>query len=174
MNQTLTKKTTGFQRVKRIILGSKKPNLLVRVSVLGGFLIWLFLSSWHLLTLLSLVLFRNLDKASRIGSNYQSIGYKYGYTDPINRLLFHSIFQLAIYFIILVGLILIWRRKKIGLLIYIIANVSTLLFALILMGTPYLSNEITLLDYCLIGITTLYFGLGFFLFYRDKSTNKQS
>jgi len=174
MNQTLVKKTTVFQRLKNITLGKEKPNLLTRISVIGGFAIWLYLFSWHLLTLLSVILFRNLEYGPKISANYQSVGSKYGYYDTVNKLIIHSSAQIIIYIVVLTGLILIWRQKKLGIIVYLISNLSTLFITLIIMGTAYLKYEVGITEYIMIGATTVYFGLGFLLFYRKKETSQQS
>ncbi len=72
-SKTLTKKTTVFQRLKRALLGKKKPDFLTRMSVIVGFIVWLYLFSWHLLTLLSLILLANLHNAPNIRSHYVSV-----------------------------------------------------------------------------------------------------
>ncbi|MDA7802998.1 hypothetical protein N8987_00285 [Crocinitomix sp.] len=165
-----TVKTTLFQRVRKIILGNERPNLLTRVSVISGFIVWLYLFSWHLITLLSLLLLGNLKRSSMIRAAYNDVGEMYHYTDTINRLKLYSFIEVIVFLAILIGLILIWRRKKTGFLIYVISSVLTLLITYIVMGLKYFLAEIPVIDFILIGVSTAYFSIGILWFYRKKNT----
>ncbi len=163
------KRNTLGQRLKWLLLGREKPNLLTRVSVITGFIIWIYLFTWQLLTLVSVLFIKygTLPDSNLIRATYNNVGNKYG-GDVINGLLIHSVIQIIIYLAILFSLILIWRKRKLGLLVYVIASLSTLLISFVLMGPRYMAYEIPLIDYILLGSTTLYFGIGVFIFYRKN------
>lgn len=162
-------KTSIPQRVLFLVLGTNRPNLLTRLSVIGGFLLWIYFFSWHLMTFLSIVLMGNLKHAPEVRAAYGRIGYQYHYSDTINRLTLYSAIEILIYFIILIALILIWRRKKTGIMLYIFATISGLLVTFIIMGINYMRFEISLFDYILILASLGYFVTGFFIFYRKSS-----
>lgn len=160
---------TILQRIRILILGKEKPNLLTRASVISGFIIWLYLMSSQLLTLLSIVLLDKLDNSPRIRASYSGVGNSYyGYTDTINRLFFHSLSEILVYLVMLVALVLIWRKKKIGLILYVAGNAGILFVTFLIMGWKYMAREIAIFDYILIISSALYFLLGLFLFYRKK------
>lgn len=161
--------TTASQRFKRVILGKERPNLLTRVSVITAFIAWLYLFSWQILTFLSIILLDNLDQSDYVKAVYVRVGNVYG-NNITNKLFVHSACQIGLYLIILFGLILIWRKKKLGFLIYVIGNLVSFLLTFVLMGFYYLVNEIPIFDFILIGGLTLYFSIGLFIFYRKNKT----
>ena len=105
-----------FQRLRTLVLGKEKPNFLTRVSVGLAFVIWIYLFSWHLFTILSLTLLNSLKHPEKVKATFNSVGNKYGYTDTMNLLKAHSIIEIVLFLIVFVGLILTWRKKKIGFL----------------------------------------------------------
>lgn len=162
-------KTTFFQRIRRLLMGHERPNLLTRVSVIIGALVWLYLFAWQLMSFVSLNLIGNVHNSFEIRAKFTKLGdNKYGLIDTIGSLKSHSAAQLIIYFIILASLILIWRKKKIGFLIYVVGNIASLLITALILGWAFLLNEIPIFDFILIGLTTVYFSIGIFLFYRKE------
>lgn len=161
------RKTTLAQRFRRLLLGKEKPNLLTRISVISGFVVWLYLFSWQMLTCVSILLLGQLDQSNYVRATYNHVGSAYK-TDIINLLFLHSIIQIGIYFLILFSLILIWRRIKVGFLIYVLGYLTTLAISFFLMGVNFLVKEIPLVDYILILTSVLYFSIGIFIFYGRK------
>lgn len=156
-------------RIRTIILGSEKPNLIIRMSTLGGLLIWLYFFSWHLITFLSLVLLDNLKQATNVRAAYGRIGYHYGYSDTINRLTLYSAMQILVYIVLFISLILIYRKKRTGLIMYLVTTIAGLLITFFVMGFHFMKFEISILDYILILASITYFSLGFLLFYRKPN-----
>lgn len=159
------------QRIWIFIIGTVKPNMLTQVSVAIGFCIWLYLFSWHLLTFLTLSLMGTLDKATELDAAFNRIGSKYQMLLPGNittYLWVHSLVQLIVFGVALVGLILIWRQKKIGFLLYIFSNAATYVVTFLVLNMSYMWNELSIIDFVLLLAVTLYFTLGYFLFYRGK------
>ncbi len=157
------------QRIWIFIVGTEKPNMLTQISVALGLCIWFYFFSWHLLTFLSLTLMENLDKANELDSAFNRIGGKYQMLLPGNittYLWIHSLIQLIVFSVSLVGLILIWRKKKIGFLLYIFSNASTYIITFFVLGLAYMANELSFFDFVLLLAATLYFATGYWLFYR--------
>lgn len=172
IDKTITK--TIPQKIKQTILGKENPNFLTRVSVGAGFLIWIYLFSWYLFTFLSLILMGGIKPGWRytVEGSFQRVGSKlYGFADTINMLFVHSIAQFAVFFLILLGLVLIWRKKKIGFMFYIIGSVGSILATIFILGTDYLMHETSIVDFILLGATTVYFGIGALWFYKWKGRN---
>ena len=156
-----------------MILGKERPNLTTRVSVGAGFLIWVYLISWHVLTLMSLVLYGSLQQAQLIEDAFLRVGSSlYEYPHTINRLLLYTIVELAAFTIILLGLILIYRRKRIGFLLYIGGNVAGVLSTLFILKLKYFQREVGYFDLTLIVAATAYFGIGALWFYKWKPKKK--
>lgn len=165
------------QKIKRLILGKEGPNLLTRVSVGAGLVVWIYLFSWHLLTFMSLQMMSGLKPGWRrdVVPAFHRVGSKlYGYADTVNMLSVHSLVQFLMYFMILLGLILIWRKKKLGFMLYVFGSVGSLIVTSIILGWDYLINETTVTDFVLIIASTLYFAIGAWWFYKWKERgNKQ-
>ena len=164
------------QKIKQLILGKERPNLLTRVSVGAGLVIWVYLFSWHLLTFLSLQMMSGLKPGWRrdVVPAFHRVGSKlYGYADTVNMLSVHALVQFLMYFMILLGLILIWRKKKLGFLLYIFGAIGSLIVTTIILGWDYLINETTATDFVLIIGSTLYFAIGAWWFYKWKERGKK-
>ncbi|UKN02086.1 hypothetical protein K6119_00970 [Paracrocinitomix mangrovi] len=163
-------KLTVLQRTRRLILGREKPNLATRISVGIGFLIWVYHVSWQLLTLMAITLMGSLKQEELIRGAFQRVGSKlYYYENTIDRLTINTIVSLIAYGVSLLGLILIYRKKKIGFLVYILGNVSVILSTLIIMKLKYFQTEWNYTDLIMLGIPTLYFGFGALWFYKVKA-----
>jgi hypothetical protein len=160
---------TLFQRIKIGILGKEKPNILTRFSVITAFLIWLYFATIYGLTLISLLLVDTLKNEKFIKASLEDVGLKkYGYMNTVQKLTNYATVELAILILALMGLIFIWRKKRVGFLFYIAANIGLILVVYLMMGYTYLSTEFGSFNLILIGASTLYFTAGFFLFYRKK------
>lgn len=145
--------------------------MLTQVSVAIGFCIWLYFFSWHLLTFLTLTLMGTLEKANELDIAFNRVGSKYQLLLPGNittYLWVHSLAQLIVFGVSLAGLVLIWRQKKIGFLLYIFSNAATYLVTFLILGLSYMSNELSVIDFLLLLAVTLYFSLGYWLFYKGK------
>ena len=161
------KQTNLSLRIRTLILGTEKPNLLLRMSTLCGLIVWLYFFSWHLITFLSLTLLDNLKQATNVRAAYGRIGYHlHGYSDTINRLTLYSAMQILVYIVLFISLILIYRKKRTGLIMYLITTMAGLMITFFVMGLSFMKVEISILDYLLILASITYFSLGFLLFYR--------
>lgn len=163
------KHTNLSQRIRVLILGTEKPNFLIRMSVLGGLLVWVYFFSWHLITFLSLTLLDNLKQATNVRAAYGRIGRLYDYSDTINRLTLYSAIQILIYIVLFIALILIYRKKRTGIILYLITTIAGILVTFFVMGYRFMQKEISLIDYILLLSSFIYFALGFLFFYRKKS-----
>jgi hypothetical protein len=159
------------QRIWIFIVGTTKPNMLTQASVAIGFCIWLYFFSWQLLTFVTLSLMGTLDKATELDAAFNRIGGNYQMLLPGNittYLWLHSLIQLILCGLSLTGLILIWRQKKFGFLLYIFSNAAVYLVTFLLLGMAYMWNELSFMDFILMLAVTLYFATGYWLFYRKK------
>lgn len=160
-----------LQRIWIFIIGKKAPNMMTQVSVAIGFAIWLYLFSWHLITFLAISLMGNLDNASQLEAAFARIGSQYsGYIfgNVTSYLLVHAIAQMIIFGVALTGLVLIWRQKKLGFLLYIFSNAAVYPVTFFIMGMHYMGNELSVFDFLLLLAITLYFATGYWLFYKNK------
>lgn len=169
------KKLTTLQRFRILILGKENPNVITRISLLIAFLIWIYLFSWQLLTLVAIIFSDNLAHADGIKAAYHSIGKNnYVFIDGAVRLKFFTFVQLGLYLLSLIGLIFVWRQKKWGFILYILSYVLILVSTLLIMGWTYIEREIPMIDLILIGGSTVYFAIGLFIFGKTSESRDQS
>jgi hypothetical protein len=166
-------KLTPLQRVRVLILGRERPNLVTRVSVGIGFGIWVYLVTWQILTLMTLLLMSSIDQSELLQSAFSRVGSNlYGYTNTIGRLTIHNIVELIAYGAVLIGLIFIYRKKRIGFLIYIIGNFVIIMATPLILGLKYFQHEMSYSYVIMIGVSTLYFSIGALWFYKWKPANQ--
>ena len=158
---------TIFIRVRRFILGRERPDFLTRMSFLGGLIVWLYLASWHALTLMAITLRGTIKYNERVENALRSIMHKYNFegTEPWNFLVVHSLLQLLIYFVMVVGLVFIYRRFRMGFLLYVIAAAATFVVTFIVMGPTYMIQEFSYVDFALLAMSALYFAILLVIFY---------
>ena len=160
-----------LQRIWIFIIGKETPNTLTQASVMVGFFVWLYLFSWHLITFVTLTLMGTLKNADKIELAFARVGRQYaGYIfgDVTSYLMVHSVAQFIVFGVSLTGLILIWRKKKLGFLLYIFSNAATYIVTFFILGSKYMYNELSFYDFLILLTATLYFAAGYFLFYRNK------
>jgi hypothetical protein len=168
------KKLTTLQWFRAIILGKERPNLLTRISLIIAFLIWVYLFSWQLLTLVAILFSDNLAHADGIKAAYHSIGKnKYGFIDGAVRLKLFTLVQLGLYLMSLVGLVFVWRQKRWGFILYLLSYMLILISSLLIMGWTYIEKEIPLIDLILIGGSIIYFAIGLFIFGKAEDSGNQ-
>jgi len=156
------------QKIKRFILGNEKPNFLIRISVMIGFFVWLYFLVWQILIFLSIVLVNRLQDPEMILTTFNRIGSKYAFMhrwglDTISTLLLHSIVEIAMYSISLLGLIFIYRQKKSGHILYVLFNMLSLVFTILFLGIDYFNEQISLIDKIIFGLITIYFFITMFI-----------
>jgi hypothetical protein len=164
---------TVVQKIKHFFLGKEKPNLFRRISVVIGFFIWLYFAIWQGLIFLSIVLMNRLQNPEMIQKTFDRVGAKYTFLhrwglNTTDVLLYHSLGMFVFFGLSLFGLILIYRQKKIGHVLYFITNIFATIFTIILLGMNYFNHEISLIDKIFFSVATLYFGFGIFFFKKKK------
>lgn len=164
---------TLVQKIKILVLGKEKPNLFTRFSVIIGFFIWLYFTVWQLLIFLSIVWVDKLENAKTIKKTFAIIGGKYGFNikyglDTMHILFYHSLAIFVLCFFSLVGLIFIYRQKRIGHIIFVLSNVINILFTIVFLGGTYYTEQISSFDKILFYLFTLYFAVVLFVF-KTKS-----
>jgi len=65
-------------------------------------------------------------------------------------------------------LIFIYRKKRIGFLIYIIGNFVIIMATPLILGLKYFQHEMSYSYVIMIGVSTLYFSIGALWFYKWK------
>ena len=167
---------TLIQKIKFLIIGNEKPNWATRVSVLIGFAIWIYYITYLSVIFLSILFVDKLENPELIRSTFGSIGGKYNFNilyesmnwAAIDVILYHALISICLLFISLLGLIFIYRRKKMGYILYLIGNSLTAIFTAIFLGLLYLKDQITMFDKLLFLGITVYFLIAMFFLKREK------
>ena len=172
---------TLIQKIKTFIIGKEKPNWFTRLSVLAGFAIWFYYAIWHLLIFLSITFTDQLKNPALIRETYGKIGGKYNFNiryqnmnwNTMDVVYMHAFIMLILLIVSLTGLVLIYRRKKWGYIIYLLGNVSIILFSLFFLGTAYFKEQISNFDKIMFLVVTIYFFIGMFFLKNTKAVEKK-
>ncbi|MFT7343480.1 MAG: hypothetical protein ACI9XP_000053 [Lentimonas sp.] len=139
-----------LKKIKDIILGSKKPNFLIRFSFLTQFAVWLYFLAWNALAIVAfssgevLKVEKNVDLTELM--NQRALELEIPLDGLMNTLMsFHSI-CFVIWSICLLGLVLYWRQKRIFVLFFIIPQLLVLLMAQFYVGGNYITEETSWID----------------------------
>jgi hypothetical protein len=156
---------TLIQKIKVFIIGNEKPNWLTRISIIVGFAIWLYFIIYLSIIFLSILFVDTLQDPELIKSTFGKIGGQYNFNidyanlswQAIDVIFYHALISICLLGISLVGLILIYRRKKMGYILYLSGNAVTTLFTILFLGLTYFKDQITLTDKLLFAGITIYF-----------------
>lgn len=164
---------TLVQKIKQAILGKEKPSLFRRISVLIGFGVWLYFAVWQGLIFLSIIFMDKLKNPEMIKDVFNRVGAKYTFMHrwglkTIDVLTLHSLGMFVFYGLSLFALVLIYRQKKFGHILYFFSNSFAIIFTIIFLGWNYFNQEISMIDKIIFGAVTLYFTLGIFFFKKKK------
>ena len=171
---------TLIQKVKTFIIGKEKPNWLTRISVIFGFGIWLYFVVYLSIIFLSIMFVDKLENPDLIKSTFGKIGGQYNFNidyadfnwQAIDVIFYHAFISICLLFISLLGLVYIYRRQKIGYILYLTGNIGTVLFSIFFLGLAYFNDQISLTDKILFSGITLYFFGAMFLLKSDKPMAK--
>lgn len=171
---------TLIQKIKFLIIGSDKPNWATRLSVLIGFAIWVYFIIYLLVIAFSILFVDALENPELIRSTFGSIGGKYNFNilyesmnwAAIDVILYHALISSGLLFISLLGLIFIYRRKKLGYILYIFGNMATAIFTVLFLGLSYFRDQITSFDkFLFLGVTIYFLIVMFFVQQKSNSEN---
>ncbi len=173
---------TIVQKVKTFILGHEKPNWMTRISVLIGFFIWLYFIVWHAFIVTSILFVNRFQNPQLIEETFARIGGQYNFNltyaawnwVAIDVIFYHALGTMVLLLIPVTGLIIIYRRKKLGYITYLVGNALVALFAVSFLGLKYFSEQISMIDKVIFLAITLYFFVGMFLLKRTKAKEKTS
>jgi len=168
---------TLVQKVKTAIIGNEKPNWPTRLSVLLGFGFWFFYMVYFCVIFFSIQFIDALEDPELIRNAFATIGGPYNFNikyanfnwTAIDVIYFHALFTIALLILSLLGLIFIYRRRKLGYILYLVGNIGTILFALYFLGSSYIQDQISALDKYLFAGITLYFLIAMFLLKSNKA-----
>ncbi|MFK8039336.1 MAG: hypothetical protein AB8B74_13670 [Crocinitomicaceae bacterium] len=156
---------TLVQKIKFFIIGHQKPNWLTRISVVLGFVAWLYYTIYFSVIFLSILFVDSLENPELIKSTFGKIGGKYNFNinyaqynwEAIDVIFYHALITILLLLTSLIGLVFIYRRKKMGYILYLAANVFLITFTLLFMGIDYTKAQITFFDKSLLIGISIYF-----------------
>ena len=165
---------TVVQKVKTFILGTEKPNWMTRISVLVGLFISLYFLIWQFFIFISVLFVERLKNPDLIKDTFSRIGGKYNFNikyasynwNTMDVILYHSIGTITLLILSTIGLIIIYRRKKLGYITYLLSNGLIILFTILFLGLDYLKEQIGFIDKIIFIVITVYFLTGMFILKR--------
>jgi hypothetical protein len=167
---------TLIQKLKVFIIGNEKPNWATRMSVLLGFVVWIYYITYLAVIALSILFVDTLKDPALIKSTFGKIGGKYNFNiryeafdwAAIDVILVFALISSAILLLSLMGLVYIYRRKKLGYILYLSGNIIVILFTLFFLGLAYVAEQISYFDKVLFIVVTFYFFIAMLFLKRGK------
>ena len=143
---------TVVQKIKRLVLGDKKPSLYTRISVMIAFTLWLYFTVWQALILMSILLVDRLKNPEMIMNTLNRVGAKYAFMhrwglDTTKTLVFYSVVVLFFYMLSLLGIVSAYKRNKKGFLMYLFSYSLSVVFTIVFLGIDYFNEQKTQLNY---------------------------
>ncbi len=169
---------TLAQKIKRAVLGSIKPNWMTRISVLIGFFVWLYFVVWQAFIFTSILLVNQFKNPELIKTTFAKIGGKYNFNikyaqfnwNTMDVMFYHSLALFILFSVSLIGLVIVYRRKKIGYVIYLLGNISIVLFTVLFLGIKYFKEQISFAGKIIFSVISLYFLIGMFFLKNTKES----
>ena len=146
-------------KLKRLILGDDIPVIYVRYFFYINSIIALIFYIWHLLGGVS-VFFRSLIFNQKqiqvdqlISANSQKLGYTFD--QLIWALKVHHILSVFIWLVIMVALVMFWRRKQNTIFYLLFLFLFYFLQGIYFFGWDFITKELTPFDWSLLSLFTL-------------------
>lgn len=172
---------TLMQKIKVFIIGHEKPNWATRLSIMAGFAVWLYFLLYLAIIFLTILFVDTLENPELIRDTFGKIGGKYNFNieyqslnwQAIDVIYYHALISICLLAISLVGLIYIYRRKKIGYILYLVGNTATMAFTFFFLGLAYVADQFSAFDKWFFLGVTIYFLVAMFLLKSNKAINEK-
>lgn len=136
-----------FSRYKVFFLGNKNPWWLTQLAFFVGLAGFFYFCIWNLLNFLAVAMINNYPKPEKIKALFIELGNKYEIAEPMTMVKYLSLTNIIASGVMFLGLIIIWRRKKMGYYFIYGGLVVCLLTPLVFMGTKYIEAETRWFEY---------------------------
>ena len=136
-----------FSRYKVFFLGSKNPWWFTQITFffgLGGFL---YFCIWNTLNFLAVSLVSTYPTAEKIENVFFELGMKYGISEPMIQIKWMALTNMVASGVMFLGLLVIWRRKKIGYYFAFFGQLVCIATPFIFMGMKYVEAELKWFEY---------------------------
>lgn len=146
-------------KIKRFLLGKQKPDRFTRLIFTLNLIMWSLFFSWNALSYTALQLsdFIKANKGFSVNAIIRRQGREYGFAgqDFLDNLHIYLFLQFFIFFIILIGLFLMYRKKTIYIVFYFGGFLIHFVVMFLLLGSQYFMEDITFFDKILYGFMLL-------------------
>lgn len=152
-----------FSRYKVFFLGSKNPWWFTQVTFYFGLLSFLYFLIWNLLNFLAVSMVFVYPKAEKVKMLFIELGQKYEIADPMSNIKWMAISNMIAAGVMFLGLLVIWRRKKIGYYFMFFGQIFCILTPLVFMGMKYVEAEISPFEYSMVFVVSCLLIADYFL-----------
>ena len=169
----LEKEKSLLTRISRAIFGKVTPDLFARVVVYIGMSGWMLFFFWGLITFVATFFIDEMDYANRSRAVFNRFGIQYGIEDFLYSLKNYTIVYLISMIFVFVGLVLLWRQKFIGYVVYFGGYGAAILTLPLFMGFEYMWKETSMFDKILYCIVTMPYVVLFLYQIRKKAKQRE-
>lgn len=141
--------------VRDFIFGKKSPDRFTKLIVYSNLLIWICFTTWHLISYAAVSL-RDLiyeEKKINVEALIFQRGIELGFSPYqfLNHVIKYHFMSIFAWGFIFIGLVLLWRKRKLFSFFIYIGLVSYTAILFIFMGSKYIVSDISFLDKVWIG-----------------------
>ncbi len=136
-----------ISRYKIFFLGAKNPWLFTQVTFFVGLAGFFYFCIWNLLNFLAVAMIDTYPKVEKIKDLFIELGKKYEIATPMSMIKYMTLTNMIASGVMFLGLIIIWRRKKIGYYFIYGGLAVCLLTPLVFMGVKYIQAETRWFEY---------------------------
>ncbi len=152
-----------FSRYKVFFLGSKNPWWFTQVTFYFGLVSFLYFLIWNLLNFLAVTMVSVYPKADKIKELFFSLGVKYNIWEPMVKIKWMALTNIAAASVLFLGLLVIWRRKKIGYYFTFFCQLVCIITPFIFMGVEYVKAEVSAFEYSLVFVVSCLLVVDFYI-----------
>lgn len=153
--------------LRDFIFGKNSPDRFTKFIVYTNLLIWLCFTAWHLISYFAISLRDLIFEEKKI--NVQELifqrGIELGFSPYqfLNHILKYHFISIFAWGFVFVGLVLLWRKKKIFSFFIYIGLVAYVAILFLFMGRKYIATDVTFLDKIWVGYLFVSCSLAVFL-----------
>lgn len=151
----LEKEKSLTVRLKKFVFGTKAPDFFSRIIFFLGLAGWTLSFLWSVAVFIATFFIDEIDHADKARAVFTRLGEKYGIEDFLQSFQMFTIVHMIALAFVLLALILIWRDKLFGFVIYFVGYGLAIFAMPIILNFEYMWKEISIFDKVLYIVMTL-------------------
>jgi hypothetical protein len=151
----LEKEKSLTVRLKKFVFGTKAPDFFSRIIFFLGLIGWTLSFLWSVAVFIATFFIDEIDHADKARAVFTRLGEKYGIEDFLQSFQMFTIVHMIALAFVLLALILIWRDKLFGFVVYFVGYGLAIFAMPIILNFEYMWKEVSTFDKILYIVMTL-------------------